>query len=176
LIRRSSTLYYIYNKFSFTTFVYVFGMYRGSDSGLYQLPPISRALINKSYVSEDQLSLTLPRGCCGSRESDQLSVSSSSSVGGPSPRERRYLPSDLSTSGIYLPMAPLPSSQYSPASSSKVSVRTSFSYLILFYISAFSCLFLFYFDYIFSDYYIIIYIYCYQFVILFIHIDFSNGN
>ncbi|KAK1121874.1 hypothetical protein K0M31_010184 [Melipona bicolor] len=55
------------------------------------------------------------------RESDQLSVSSSSSVGGPSPRDRRCLPNDSSAAGIYLPMAPLSSSLHSPASNSKVS-------------------------------------------------------
>ncbi|XP_020300342.1 ankyrin repeat and SAM domain-containing protein 1A-like isoform X2 [Pseudomyrmex gracilis] len=89
----------------------------GSDSGLYQTPPVPRGTMEGSYVSED-LSLTLPTGY--SRESDQLSVSSSSSVGGPSPRDRRCLPSD--SSGIYLPMAsPLSSSLHSSASNSKVS-------------------------------------------------------
>ncbi|KAK0086931.1 hypothetical protein PV325_002141 [Microctonus aethiopoides] len=105
---------------------------RGSDSGLYQTPPVPR-YTEGSYVSED-LSLTLPTGLggngggCGgggggggSRESDQLSVSSSSSVGGPSPRDRRCLPNDSNPPGIYLPMAPLSSSLHSPASNSKVS-------------------------------------------------------
>lgn len=75
-------------------------------------------------MSED-LSLTLPTGYGGNRESDQLSVSSSSSVGGPSPRERRCLANDSGAPGIYLPMAPLSSSLHSPASNSKVSVRSS---------------------------------------------------
>ncbi|XP_043268732.1 ankyrin repeat and SAM domain-containing protein 1A-like isoform X2 [Venturia canescens] len=93
----------------------------GSDSGLYQTPPAPRGITNEgSYASED-LSLTLPPGYGGGRESDQLSVSSSSSVGGPSPRDRRCLPNDSGTSGIYLPMAPLSSSQHSSASNSKVS-------------------------------------------------------
>ena len=103
--------------------VCVLSIDRGSDSGLYQTPPVPRGMANDGYsgsgggyTSEDQLSLTLPPG----RESDQLSVSSSSSIGGPSPRDRRCLPSDAS--GIYLPMAPLSSSLHSPASSSKVSV------------------------------------------------------
>ncbi|CAG5076302.1 Similar to Anks1b: Ankyrin repeat and sterile alpha motif domain-containing protein 1B (Mus musculus) [Cotesia congregata] len=91
---------------------------RGSDSGLYQTPPAPRCT-EGSYVSED-LSLTLPAGFTG-RESDQLSVSSSSSIGGPSPRDRRCLPNDSGISGIYLPMAPLSSSLHSPASNSKVS-------------------------------------------------------
>ncbi|XP_057340968.1 ankyrin repeat and sterile alpha motif domain-containing protein 1B isoform X4 [Microplitis mediator] len=91
---------------------------RGSDSGLYQTPPAPRCT-EGSYVSED-LSLTLPPGFTG-RESDQLSVSSSSSIGGPSPRDRRCLPNDSGISGIYLPMAPLSSSLHSPASNSKVS-------------------------------------------------------
>ncbi|XP_044594522.1 ankyrin repeat and sterile alpha motif domain-containing protein 1B isoform X3 [Cotesia glomerata] len=91
---------------------------RGSDSGLYQTPPAPR-YTEGSYVSED-LSLTLPAGFTG-RESDQLSVSSSSSIGGPSPRDRRCLPNDSGISGIYLPMAPLSSSLHSPASNSKVS-------------------------------------------------------
>lgn len=96
---------------------------RGSDSGLYQLPPTPRNLA-EGYTSEDQLSLTLPgSGYYGGRESDQLSVSSSSSMGGPSPRERRCVPTDSPASGIYLPMAPVPGSLHSPASSSKVSVR-----------------------------------------------------
>ncbi|XP_034939821.1 ankyrin repeat and SAM domain-containing protein 1A-like [Chelonus insularis] len=90
----------------------------GSDSGLYQTPP-APLCTEGSYVSED-LSLTLPHGFVG-RESDQLSVSSSSSVGGPSPRDRRCLPNDSGISGIYLPMAPLSSSLHSPASNSKVS-------------------------------------------------------
>ncbi|XP_008546697.1 ankyrin repeat and sterile alpha motif domain-containing protein 1B isoform X1 [Microplitis demolitor] len=90
----------------------------GSDSGLYQTPPAPRCT-EGSYVSED-LSLTLPPGFTG-RESDQLSVSSSSSIGGPSPRDRRCLPNDSGISGIYLPMAPLSSSLHSPASNSKVS-------------------------------------------------------
>ncbi|XP_074108399.1 ankyrin repeat and SAM domain-containing protein 1A isoform X11 [Cotesia typhae] len=90
----------------------------GSDSGLYQTPPAPRCT-EGSYVSED-LSLTLPAGFTG-RESDQLSVSSSSSIGGPSPRDRRCLPNDSGISGIYLPMAPLSSSLHSPASNSKVS-------------------------------------------------------
>ncbi|XP_071637345.1 ankyrin repeat and SAM domain-containing protein 1A isoform X2 [Temnothorax longispinosus] len=90
----------------------------GSDSGLYQTPPVPRGTMEGSFVSED-LSLTLPTGY-GGRESDQLSVSSSSSVGGPSPRDRRCLPNDSST-GIYLPMAPLSSSLHSPASNNKVS-------------------------------------------------------
>ncbi|OXU25060.1 hypothetical protein TSAR_002247 [Trichomalopsis sarcophagae] len=95
---------------------------RGSDSGLYQTPPVPRALA-EGYNSEDQLSLTLPASCYGGRESDQLSVSSSSSIGGPSPRERRCPTGESSSSGpgIYLPMAPLSSSLHSPASSSKVS-------------------------------------------------------
>ncbi|XP_033217418.1 caskin-2-like isoform X2 [Belonocnema kinseyi] len=93
---------------------------RGSDSGLYQTPPILRGTMEGSFASED-LSLTLPPGYGGGRESDQLSVSSSSSVGGPSPRDRRCLPSDSNASGIYLPMAPLSSSSHSPASNSKVS-------------------------------------------------------
>ncbi|KAJ8676596.1 hypothetical protein QAD02_012383 [Eretmocerus hayati] len=94
----------------------------GSDSGLYQTPPIPRAHTAEStgYISEDQLSLTLPAGY-GGRESDQLSVSSSSSFGGRSPRERRCVPSDVSSAGIYLPMAPLSSSLNSPASSCKAS-------------------------------------------------------
>lgn len=112
-------------------------MFRGSDSGLYQTPPVPR-YTEGSYVSED-LSLTLPTGLggngggCGgggggggSRESDQLSVSSSSSVGGPSPRDRRCLPNDSNPPGIYLPMAPLSSSLHSPASNSKVSVSLIF--------------------------------------------------
>lgn len=90
----------------------------GSDSGLYQTPPVPRGT-ESSYASED-LSLTLPPGFSG-RESDQLSVSSSSSIGGPSPRERRFLPNDTGIPGIYLPMAPLSSSLHSPASNSKVS-------------------------------------------------------
>lgn len=94
-------------------------LFRGSDSGLYQTPPAPRCT-EGSYVSED-LSLTLPPGFTG-RESDQLSVSSSSSIGGPSPRDRRCLPNDSGISGIYLPMAPLSSSLHSPASNSKVSV------------------------------------------------------
>ncbi|XP_025163001.1 uncharacterized protein LOC105180587 isoform X2 [Harpegnathos saltator] len=92
----------------------------GSDSGLYQTPPVPRGTMEGSFVSED-LSLTLPTGYGGGRESDQLSVSSSSSVGGPSPRDRRCLPNDSSAGGIYLPMAPLSSSLHSPASNSKVS-------------------------------------------------------
>ncbi|XP_015181975.1 PREDICTED: ankyrin repeat and SAM domain-containing protein 1A-like isoform X3 [Polistes dominula] len=92
----------------------------GSDSGLYQTPPVPRGTMEGSFVSED-LSLTLPTGYGGNRESDQLSVSSSSSVGGPSPRERRCLPNDSGAPGIYLPMAPLSSSLHSPASNSKVS-------------------------------------------------------
>ncbi|XP_014604190.1 PREDICTED: ankyrin repeat and SAM domain-containing protein 1A isoform X2 [Polistes canadensis] len=92
----------------------------GSDSGLYQTPPVPRGTMEGSFVSED-LSLTLPTGYGGNRESDQLSVSSSSSVGGPSPRERRCLPNDSGVPGIYLPMAPLSSSLHSPASNSKVS-------------------------------------------------------
>ncbi|KAI4491146.1 hypothetical protein M0802_010367 [Mischocyttarus mexicanus] len=92
----------------------------GSDSGLYQTPPVPRGIMEGSFVSED-LSLTLPTGYGGNRESDQLSVSSSSSVGGPSPRERRCLPNDSGAPGIYLPMAPLSSSLHSPASNSKVS-------------------------------------------------------
>ncbi|XP_018054947.1 PREDICTED: uncharacterized protein LOC108691615 [Atta colombica] len=91
----------------------------GSDSGLYQTPPVPRGTMEGSFVSED-LSLTLPTGY-GGRESDQLSVSSSSSVGGPSPRDRRCLPNDSSAAGIYLPMAPLSSSLHSPASNNKVS-------------------------------------------------------
>ncbi|KAK2576524.1 hypothetical protein KPH14_005846 [Odynerus spinipes] len=92
----------------------------GSDSGLYQTPPVPRGTMEGSFVSED-LSLTLPTGYTGGRESDQLSVSSSSSVGGPSPRERRCLPNDSGAPGIYLPMAPLSCSLHSPASNSKVS-------------------------------------------------------
>ncbi|RLU26658.1 hypothetical protein DMN91_000455 [Ooceraea biroi] len=92
----------------------------GSDSGLYQTPPVPRGTMEGSFVSED-LSLTLPTGYGGGRESDQLSVSSSSSVGGPSPRDRRCLLNDSSAAGIYLPMAPLSSSLHSPASNSKVS-------------------------------------------------------
>nr|XP_050854374.1 uncharacterized protein LOC127065687 isoform X3 [Vespula vulgaris] len=92
----------------------------GSDSGLYQTPPVPRGTMEGSFVSED-LSLTLPTGYGGNRESDQLSVSSSSSVGGPSPRERRCLANDSGAPGIYLPMAPLSSSLHSPASNSKVS-------------------------------------------------------
>ncbi|XP_043479676.1 ankyrin repeat and sterile alpha motif domain-containing protein 1B-like isoform X2 [Leptopilina heterotoma] len=92
----------------------------GSDSGLYQTPPIPRGMLEGSFASED-LSLTLPPGYGGGRESDQLSVSSSSSVGGPSPRDRRCLPNDSNASGIYLPMAPLSSSSHTPASNSKVS-------------------------------------------------------
>ncbi|XP_076179586.1 ankyrin repeat and SAM domain-containing protein 1A isoform X2 [Ptiloglossa arizonensis] len=92
----------------------------GSDSGLYQTPPVPRGTMEGSFVSED-LSLTLPTGYGGGRESDQLSVSSSSSVGGRSPRDRRCLPNDSSAAGIYLPMAPLSSSLHSPASNNKVS-------------------------------------------------------
>ncbi|XP_015115942.1 ankyrin repeat and sterile alpha motif domain-containing protein 1B isoform X3 [Diachasma alloeum] len=90
----------------------------GSDSGLYQTPPVPRCT-EGSHVSED-LSLTLTHGLSG-RESDQLSVSSSSSIGGFSRRDRRCLPSDSCTPGIYLSMAPLSSSLHSPASNSKVS-------------------------------------------------------
>ncbi|CAB0034959.1 unnamed protein product, partial [Trichogramma brassicae] len=97
---------------------------RNSDSGLYQTPPAPRALTDTTsagYASEDQLSMTLPGSgyygySAASRESDQLSVSSSSSFGGPSPRERRCVPT--SATGIYLPMAPLSSSQ---ATSNKIS-------------------------------------------------------
>ncbi|XP_058789490.1 ankyrin repeat and SAM domain-containing protein 1A-like [Phymastichus coffea] len=88
---------------------------RGSDSGLYQTPPIPRSAVEAGYASEDQLA----SAGYGGRESDQLSVSSSSSVGGRSPRERRCIPVD--STGIYLPMAPLPGSLHSPASGSKVS-------------------------------------------------------
>lgn len=100
-----------------------FCLLRGSDSGLYHTPPILRGPMEGSFASED-LSLTLPPGCGGGRESDQLSVSSSSSVGGPSPRDRRCLLSDSNAPGIYLPMAPLSSSSHSPASNSKVSVSS----------------------------------------------------
>ncbi|XP_024944118.1 uncharacterized protein LOC107271110 isoform X2 [Cephus cinctus] len=94
---------------------------RGSDSSLYnQNVAGPRGAMEGSFVSED-LSLTLPTGFGGGRDSDQLSVSSSSSIGGPSPRERRCLPSDPTAAGIYLPMAPLSSSLHSPASNSKVS-------------------------------------------------------
>lgn len=105
-------------------------VFRGSmqDNGmLYQTPPIPRCYANNGEpvgygnASED-LSLTLPPAY-GNRESDQLSVSSSSSFGGKSPRDRhRCLPSDSHNApGIYLPMAPLSS----PASAnSKVSVST----------------------------------------------------
>lgn len=96
--------------------------HRGSDSGLYQTPPIPRG--HEGYTLED-LSLTLPMGYGYGRESDQLSVSSSSSVGGPSPRDRRCLPHDSNTPGIYMPMAPLSGSLHSPASNSKVSVSSS---------------------------------------------------
>ncbi|XP_048512045.1 ankyrin repeat and sterile alpha motif domain-containing protein 1B-like isoform X2 [Athalia rosae] len=93
---------------------------RGSDNGLYQGLPAPRGLMDSSFISED-LSLQLPGYGCGGRESDQLSVSSSSSIGGPSPRDRRCLPADTNAAGIYLPMAPLSSSLHSPASNSKVS-------------------------------------------------------
>ncbi|XP_063986359.1 ankyrin repeat and sterile alpha motif domain-containing protein 1B-like isoform X3 [Diachasmimorpha longicaudata] len=90
---------------------------RGSDSGLYQTPPAPRCA--EGHASED-LSLTLTQGL-SARESDQLSISSSSSIGGQCRRDRRCLPSDSCTPGIYLPMAPLSSSLHSPASNSKVS-------------------------------------------------------
>lgn len=101
-----------------------FWLRRDPDSGLYQTPPAPRGTMEGSFVSED-LSLTLPARYGGGRESDQLSVSSSSSVGGPSPRDRRCLPNDSNAAGIYLPMAPLSSSLHSPASNNKVSVRVA---------------------------------------------------
>ena len=98
---------------------------------MYQTPPNLRFFNNnnnneRGYVSEDLSPLPTGYGV-GIRESDQLSVSSSSSFGGPSPRDRqRYLPCNDSKTqgGIYLPMAPLSSSLGSPASANnKVIVR-----------------------------------------------------
>lgn len=84
------------------------GVYRCVDNRHHQWINscgLSKSMMEGSFLSEDS--------CCShGRDLDQISISSTSSIGGPTSRDRR-------SADIYLPMTP------SPGSNNKVSVRTS---------------------------------------------------
>lgn len=105
----------------------------GSDGGHF---PYSKSqLMDGSYHSEELCSSYQGR----IREADQLSISSTtSSTGGPSPRERqRCGTNDSSVSGgnIYLPMATSGYHAHSPGSNNKVSVCLFDRFNLFLYIS-----------------------------------------
>ncbi|KAJ9588271.1 hypothetical protein L9F63_018359, partial [Diploptera punctata] len=84
-----------------------------SDSGVYQTPPVPKSL-DSSFLSDDLSMFHHHHHQQQSRDADQMSVSSTtSSTGGPSPRDRRC------EGSIYMPMAP--GHSHSPGSNSKVS-------------------------------------------------------